>query len=96
MQFSIPHSHPALKGHFPDRPIVPAVLILEEVLALAKPLSSARIAGVTQAKFTSVLLPGQTCRITLFPSPQGLRFTCSTGADRIVATGLLMVISDSP
>jgi len=96
MQFSIPRSHPALKGHFPDRPIVPAVLILEEVLALAKPLSSARIAGVTQAKFTSVLLPDQTCRITLSPSPLGLRFTCSTGADRIVATGLLTVIADTP
>ena len=96
MQFSIPHSHPALKGHFPERPIVPAVLILEEVLAVTQPLSPGRIAGVTQAKFTSVLLPDQTCRISLSPSPHGLRFTCSTGADRIVATGLLTVIPDTP
>ena len=95
MQFSIPHLHPALKGHFPDRPIVPAVLILEKVLTIAQPLSPGRIAGVTQAKFTSVLLPDQTCRITLSPSTQGLRFTCSTGADRIVATGLLTVIANT-
>lgn len=96
MQFLIPSSHPALKGHFPERPIVPAVLILEEVLAVAQPPSPGRIAGVTQAKFTSVLLPDQTCRITLSPSSQGLRFTCRTGADRIVATGLLTVIADTP
>ncbi len=88
MRFSVPHSHPALQGHFPDRPIVPAVLILEAVLTAAGQQRPDQITRVAQAKFTSVLLPDQTCLITLTPSAKGLRFTCKADS-RTVATGLL-------
>ena len=35
MDFSIAPDHPALEGHFPGQPIVPAVVILDAVLAAA-------------------------------------------------------------
>lgn len=87
-RFSIPADHPALAGHFPGRPIVPAVMIMDEVLAAARQQPGWRIAGVRQAKFTAVLLPGEDCIVTFSPGGGGLRFSCSA-AGKIVATGLL-------
>jgi 3-hydroxymyristoyl/3-hydroxydecanoyl-(acyl carrier protein) dehydratase len=95
MHFSIPHTHPALAGHFPGRPVVPGVLILETVLAAARQQEEQQIQGVTQAKFISVLLPDEPCVITLSHSSQGLRFTCAV-ADRMVATGLLRLADNLP
>ena len=95
MHFSIPHTHPALAGHFPGHPIVPGVLILETVLASARQQEEQQIRGVAQAKFTSVLLPDERCLITFSRSSQGPRFSCMVD-DRPVASGLLTLASDTP
>ena len=95
MHFSIPRTHPALAGHFPGHPVVPGVLILETVLAVARQQEEQQIQGVAQAKFISVLLPDEPCVITLSRSRQGLRFTCAA-ADRMVATGLLRLADNLP
>lgn len=52
--------HPALPGHFPGRPVVPGVVILDEVIraaerCLGRPL---HVTGLPAAKFLSPLLPG--------------------------------------
>lgn len=90
MEFTLPDDHPALAGHFPDRPIVPAVVILDEVLALLPRFDPARRAsGIVSAKFTAVLLPGQPCRVAFAPRDDGsLRFTCESSGQRI-ASGIL-------
>lgn len=90
MEFTIPPDHPALAGHFPDRPIVPGVVILDEVLALASRFDPARrVSGIVSAKFTAVLLPGQPCRVELGPgTDDGLRFAC-VAAGRRIAAGIL-------
>ncbi len=95
MHFSIPHSHPALAGHFPGHPVVPGVLILEAVLSAASQQEEHPIQGVAQAKFISVLLPDEPCIITFSRSIQGIRFSC-TANDRRVATGLLTLVSLTP
>lgn len=64
--FTVASDHPALPGHFPGRPIVPGVLILDHVLAAIEsaygPLGALRL---PQVKFVRPLLPGQTARIAL-------------------------------
>jgi len=88
--FTISRDHPALEGHFPGRPIVPAVVILDEVLAAATGFTPAPIVGVIQAKFSAFLLPEDACVVSFQPSRQGLRFQCRAD-DRIIASGLLAV-----
>lgn len=92
MEFTITADHPAIPGHFPGRPIVPGVVILDEIAArLASWRPGARISRVVTAKFTSPLTPGETCRLSFSPRNDGrLGFTCQT-ADRIIATGTLEI-----
>jgi 3-hydroxyacyl-[acyl-carrier-protein] dehydratase len=89
MEFAIPAHHPALAGHFPGHPVVPAVVILDEIAAqLPEFCPGARIVRVVSAKFLVPLEPGQICRVQFRRQDGGLlRFTCEAGG-RPVATGL--------
>lgn len=70
-EFSIPVDHPALPGHFPGRPIVPGVVVLDRVLAAIEAQHGALgPLRMPQVKFLQPLLPGQCARIELEPSTQ--------------------------
>jgi len=72
MDFTIPADHPSLPGHFPGRPLVPGVVVLERVVeaieATHGPLASMRL---PQVKFLQPLLPGETVRIELVAELDG-------------------------
>jgi 3-hydroxymyristoyl/3-hydroxydecanoyl-(acyl carrier protein) dehydratase len=56
----IPADHPSLAGHFPGAPIVPGVVILDEVAAaLTEWRKESRLTGVTSVKFIAPIKPGQ-------------------------------------
>ena len=56
----VPATHPCLAGHFPSRPLVPAVLLLECVAAaLREQFGALRITALHGAKFLSPVLPEQ-------------------------------------
>lgn len=59
--------HPCLAGHFPGRPVVPAVVLLEfTVRALSDALGRrVRLAAVPAVKFLNPLLPEQPFTATL-------------------------------
>jgi 3-hydroxymyristoyl/3-hydroxydecanoyl-(acyl carrier protein) dehydratase len=60
-------AHPALAGHFPANPIVPAVVLLERVAAAIEDAfgPQARLARLPAVKFLAPLAPGERFRIVL-------------------------------
>lgn len=76
--FTIPHSHPSLVGHFPGNPIVPGVLILEQVEnAITGEYPNLLIKRIGQVKFLKPLLPGQEVKMELQGEKEGtITFTC--------------------
>ncbi len=58
-------AHPALPGHFPGQPLVPAVLLLEQVALALRSWRGLRLARVLDAKFMAPLLPDQSAQLQL-------------------------------
>lgn len=68
--FCIDATHPALAGHFPGRPVVPGVILLDHVLAAAQRRFGLRADALRlpQVKFLQPLLPEQAAEIVLEPA----------------------------
>ena len=87
----LPAPHPATEGHFPGRPILPGVVLLDEALRViegstGRDATRWRIASV---KFLSPTAPGEPLRLKHERLASGaVRFTISSG-ERTVATGQL-------
>ena len=84
--------HPALEGHFPGAPVLPGVVLLDEmlrVLELARP--GERCAWrIGSAKFLRPVRPGETLICAHEPLPSGsIRFQVSS-AGQAVAHGLIV------
>ncbi len=92
MQFSIPADHPSLPGHFPGRPIVPGVLLLERVLDAIEsrhgPLGPLRLPPV---QFVQPLLPGETASIDLGGIAPRWRFRVTRG-ETLLASGEVVAV----
>ncbi|MGO4221334.1 hypothetical protein AB4Y64_05700 [Lysobacter sp. TAF61] len=95
MGFVIPADHPCLPGHFPGRPLVPGVVLLERVVeaieALHGPLPPLRL---PQVKFLQPLLPEQEARIELDGAAPRWRFRVLRG-DTLLASGEVIAAADS-
>jgi 3-hydroxyacyl-[acyl-carrier-protein] dehydratase len=84
--------HPSLPGHFPDAPLVPGVLILDEVLAALRDWhKDCQLTAIRTVKFLQPLKPGQPFAIC-FSASNGdaseVNFCCRID-DRIIVEGRL-------
>ena len=88
--FTIAMDHPSLPGHFPGNPIVPGVVILDEVVsALRARLPALRVAGFAQVKFLAPLSPNARASVTLEQTTETqATFRCHA-RDTLIATGTL-------
>ena len=58
-QIVVPANHPSLAGHFPGRPVVPAVVLLDAVLATIRTREACVLQSISVAKFLQPVLPEQ-------------------------------------
>jgi 3-hydroxymyristoyl/3-hydroxydecanoyl-(acyl carrier protein) dehydratase len=72
--FRVGADHPSLPGHFPGSPLVPGVMLLEQVALALREWRGQRLARVIDAKFVAPLLPEQDAQITLSEANGRVRF----------------------
>ncbi len=94
---SIGHDHPALAGHFPGSPVVPGVVLLNEVLDTLRCGAAAAlmVTGLPIVKFSSPLRPGEVVTIRVDEEGTGqATFSCRVDG-RLVASGAIEFRSDT-
>ena len=86
--------HPALPGHFPGRPVVPGVVLLDHAArAVLAARPGHRLAGVEVAKFLRPVAPAERVTLELDQRDQrrmGVTGTLADGSVAFRATLLLM------
>jgi 3-hydroxymyristoyl/3-hydroxydecanoyl-(acyl carrier protein) dehydratase len=73
-EFRVAADHPSLPGHFPGSPLVPGVMLLEQVALALRAWRGERLARVQDAKFVAPLLPEQQAQVTLTDVQGRVRF----------------------
>jgi 3-hydroxyacyl-[acyl-carrier-protein] dehydratase len=87
-------SHPAFDGHFPDAPVLPGVVLLDETIRAIELADGGepRCWRVASVKFLRAVLPGEALTLEQERLASGLRFTVLS-AGQAVATGALSLES---
>jgi len=81
-------AHPCLPGHFPGHPLVPGVLLLEQVAHALRAWRGQRLARVLEAKFVAPLLPDESAQLLLSEVGERIRFEIRRD-DVLVARGMI-------
>ena len=90
---TIAAEHPALAGHFPDAPILPGVVLLDEMVRLVESLGGGRW-RIGRAKFVRPVHAGETLTLGQERLPNGsIRFSVLREGEP-VAHGVL--VPDGP
>jgi 3-hydroxymyristoyl/3-hydroxydecanoyl-(acyl carrier protein) dehydratase len=91
----IASNHPSLPGHFPGNPVVPGVVILDEVLdALEQWEPHITIEGFTTVKFLQPLLPDEAFTIEFEQTKASrVKFQCKK-QQTVFATGIINIAID--
>ena len=79
--FLVGADHACLPGHFPGSPLVPGVVLLEQVALALRDWRGQRLSRVFEAKFVAPLLPEQEARVALTETQGRVRFEIHRGDD---------------
>ena len=91
------HAHPSLPGHFPDMPVVPGVVLLNEILVeLQRQLPGTQLSGIKKLKFLRMLLPERTFTVEFAEATgSGLRFKCWQDGEVLAEGNLALRLKDA-
>lgn len=84
-RFRVPAQHPCLPGHFPGRPVVPGVLLLDRVAALLQRAGAGSLRHIAVAKFVAPLLPDEDAEVTAIVDGPRVRFRIERAGAAILA-----------
>jgi 3-hydroxymyristoyl/3-hydroxydecanoyl-(acyl carrier protein) dehydratase len=68
-EFMVPASHASLAGHFPGQPVVPAVVLLDHVLAAIRTRGAFVLQSIAAAKFLQPVLPEERIELRIEFTP---------------------------
>ena len=68
-EFVVPADHPSLDGHFPGQPVVPAVVLLDAVLAAIRTRGNFVLRSIPVAKFLQPVLPEERVSLHIHFTP---------------------------
>jgi 3-hydroxymyristoyl/3-hydroxydecanoyl-(acyl carrier protein) dehydratase len=89
IHWTVPAAHPAFAGHFPGRPILPGVVLIDQAMRLAAGVLGPDVAirGLANAKFFHTVTPGTHLLFRYPPATAtALRFDILAD-EQIVASG---------
>jgi acyl-CoA synthetase (AMP-forming)/AMP-acid ligase II/3-hydroxymyristoyl/3-hydroxydecanoyl-(acyl carrier protein) dehydratase len=92
--FRVAASHPSLPGHFPGRPIVPGVLILDHVIESLRERTGRDVTRMPRVKFSSPLLAEEAAWVQFTRREASLSFRVSAlrgGVQQVIAEGSLVL-----
>ena len=84
--FVIDDDHPGLDGHFPGHPVVPAVVLLDQLLMEIEKTWNLQPRRLGQVKFLSPLYPEQRASVRLIRESARVRFS-GRSEERLLFSG---------
>jgi len=95
----VPANHPALAGHFPGHPVVPAVVLLDAVFAQIRARGDFVLRSIPAAKFLQPVLPEERVELRIqFKAIEAAQFRASfqgLRATALVFEGSFIVLAGS-
>lgn len=92
---TIDPEHPAFAGHFPGRPIVPGVVLLDRTQRVIESQTGLRLAGLPSVKFLSPAAPADAPELDYEVAEKVVRFEIRCDA-RVIANGRFLIATSAP
>ena len=80
IQIAVPLNHPCYAGHFPAKPILPGVVLLELVVAQ---LGRGAPRSIPTVKFQRALMPGETFTLHWKDAGARVSFRCESAGEAV-------------